>query len=109
MCMCMRASGASELRKLWHFYILKLLFLSIFCRYIRYFVGTDDMLVGLHVRQISKCTDNSPKRHYWGGGGQSGYANADGVVLGYPIQGGSVKAEWHAILPMMCEYENWYQ
>ena len=29
----MRASGASELRKFWHFYILKLLFLSIFCRY----------------------------------------------------------------------------
>ena len=25
---------ASELRKFWHFYILKLLFLSIFCRYI---------------------------------------------------------------------------
>ena len=48
-CMCMRASGASELRKCWHFYILKLLFLSIFCRYIRYFVGTNDMLVGLHV------------------------------------------------------------
>ena len=33
-CMCMRASGASELRQFWHFYILKLLFLSIFCRYI---------------------------------------------------------------------------
>ena len=48
-CMCMRASRASELRKCWHFYILKLLFLSIFCRYIRYFVGTNDMLVGLHV------------------------------------------------------------
>ena len=45
-CMCMRAS---ELRKCWHFYILKLLFLSIFCRYSRYFVGTNDMLVGLHV------------------------------------------------------------
>ena len=73
----MRASEASELRKFWYFYILKLLFLSIFCRYIRYFVGTNDMLVGLHVptnfpmyRQISKCTDKSPKRHYWGGGGQ---------------------------------------
>ena len=47
--MCMRASGASELRKFWHFYILKLLFLLIFCRYIRYFVGTNDMFVGLHV------------------------------------------------------------
>ena len=32
-CMCMRAS---ELRKFWHFYILKLLFLSIFCRYINW-------------------------------------------------------------------------
>ena len=39
----------SELRKFWHFYILKLRFLSIFCRYMRYFVGTNDMLVGLHV------------------------------------------------------------
>ena len=43
----MRASGASELRKCLHLYILKLLFLSIFCRYFRYFVGTNDMLVGL--------------------------------------------------------------
>ena len=32
--MCMRASGASELRKFWHFHILKLLFLSIFGRHI---------------------------------------------------------------------------
>ena len=68
---------ASELRKFWLFYILKLLFLSIFCRYIRYFVGTNDMLVGLHIptnfqmyRQIFKCTDKTPKKHYWGGGGQ---------------------------------------
>ena len=91
--MCMRASEASELRKFWYFYILKLLFLSIFCRYIRYFVGTNDMLVGLHVptnfpmyRQISKCTDKSPKRHYWGGGGGNcppppcGYANGVWVI-----------------------------
>ena len=33
-CMCMRASGASELWKFWHFHIPKLLFLSIFCWYI---------------------------------------------------------------------------
>ena len=45
----LRASGASELRKFWYFYILTLLFFSIFCRYSRYFVGTNDMLVGLHV------------------------------------------------------------
>ena len=85
-CMCMRLSGASELRKFWHFYILNLLFLYIFCRYIRYFVGTNDMLVGSHVptnfqmyRQISKCTDKNPKKHYWGGScppcPPSGYAN----------------------------------
>ena len=41
---------ASEHTKFSHFYIdLKLLFLSIFCWYLRYFVGTNDMLVGLHV------------------------------------------------------------
>ena len=44
-----RANGVSELRKCSHFYILKLPFLSIFCWYFRYFVGTNDMLVGLHV------------------------------------------------------------
>ena len=78
-CMCMRASEASELRKFRYFYILKLLFL-------RYFVGTSDALsykwhacrltctdkfinvpTNLSMyRQISKCTDKSPKRHYWG-------------------------------------------
>ena len=52
-CMCMRASGASELRNLWHFYILKLLFLSIFCRYIHW--------------QIT----NIPWLNFiWGGGGK---------------------------------------
>ena len=56
--MYMRASGASELRKFSHFYILKLLFLSIFCWYFRYFVGTNDMLVGLHVP-----TKKVPKKH----------------------------------------------
>ena len=40
------ASERSERgRKFWHFYILKVLFLSIFCRYFRYFVGTNDMLL----------------------------------------------------------------
>ena len=78
--MCMRASGASELRKFGHFYILTLLFLSIFCRYSRYFVGTNDMLVGLHVptnfliyRQtltLSKCmcmrlSGASELRKFW--------------------------------------------
>ena len=47
--MYMRVCGASEIRRFSNFYILKLLFLSIFCWYFRYFVGTNDMLVGLHV------------------------------------------------------------
>ena len=68
--MHMRASGASELRTFWHFYILKLLFISIFCRYFRYFVGTNDMLVGLYT-----CTDKFPnvptklRKGIIGGGG----------------------------------------
>ena len=37
--MNMRASGASELRNFSHFHILKLLFPSIFCRYLRYFAS----------------------------------------------------------------------
>ena len=46
---------ASELRKCWHFYILKVWFLSwIFCRYFRYLVGTNDTRVGL------QCTDKFP-------------------------------------------------
>ena len=69
----MRASGASALRKFSHFYILKqsLLLLSIYCRYFRYFIGTNDMLVGLHA-----CTDKFPnvptklRKNIIGGGGQ---------------------------------------
>ena len=48
---------ASELRHFWHFHILKLLFLSIFCRYNRYFVGTNGEMACLSAymyRQISK-------------------------------------------------------
>ena len=73
--MCMRASGASELRKCWHFYILNLLFLSIFCRYIRYFVGTLTCFSAHMYRQISKCTDKFPnvptkiRKSIIGGGG----------------------------------------
>ena len=114
-CMCMRASEASELRKFRYFYILKLLFLSIFCRYIRGFVGTNDMLVGLHVptnlsmyRQISKCTDKSPKRHYWGGGAiacppppPSGYAN---VVAAESERKGSVSITYYKITESMHGY-----
>ena len=45
---------ASELRNVWHFYIVTVLFLSIFCWYFRYFVGTNDMLVGF------TCTNKFP-------------------------------------------------
>ena len=39
----LRASGVHERgRKFWHFYILKVLFLSTFWRYFKYFVGTND-------------------------------------------------------------------
>ena len=51
--MFMRASGASDRRNFWHFYILKVLFLSIFCRY---------CLSANMYRQISKCTDKTPKK-----------------------------------------------
>ena len=68
-CMCMRASGASELRKFWHFYILNLLFLSIFCRYIRYFVGTNDMLVGSHVPTNFQMYRQKSEKALLGGGG----------------------------------------
>ena len=69
--MYMRANGASELRKCSHFYIsLKLLFLSIFCWYFRYFVGTNDMLVGLHVAtNFEMYRQNSEKALLAGGGG----------------------------------------
>ena len=43
---------ASELRKFSHFHILKLLFLSIFCWYFRYVVGTNDLRL--------TCTDKFP-------------------------------------------------
>ena len=69
--MYMRASRASELRKFSHFYILKLLYLSIFCRYFGYFVGTNDMLVGLHVpTNFQMYRQNSEKAFIGGGGGQ---------------------------------------
>ena len=66
--MYMRASGASE-RKILHFHILKLLFLSKFCWYFRYFVGTNGMLVGLHVpTNFQMYRQNSDKALLGGGG-----------------------------------------
>ena len=59
---------ASELRKFGHFYIvLKVLFLSIFCWYFRYFVGTNDMLVGLHVPTNFQMYRQHSEKALWGG------------------------------------------
>ena len=69
---CIRLSGASELRKLWHAYIHNLLFLLIFCR------SQSDTLSVLMVclsaqmyRHIFKCTDKNPKKHPYRGRGDS--------------------------------------
>ena len=67
--MYMRASGASELRKLLHFHIQKLVFLSIFCWYFRNFVGTNGILVGLHVPTDSQMYRQNSEN-------ASGYASA---------------------------------
>ena len=70
--MYMRANGASELRKFSRiFYILKLLFLSIFCWYFRYFVGTNDMLVGLHVATNFQMYRQNSEKTLFGGGGDT--------------------------------------
>ena len=65
-CMCMRASERAKN----FFYILKLLFLSIFCRYIRYVVGTNDMFVGLHVPTNFQMYRQNSEKALVGGGGQ---------------------------------------
>ena len=66
--MSMRASGACELRKKKsHFHTLNLLFLSIFCWYFRYFVGTNDMLVGLHVPTNFRMYRQKSEKALWEG------------------------------------------
>ena len=86
----MRASGASDFRTFSHVYILKRLFPSNFCWYFRYFVGTNDMLVGLHVpTNFQMYRQNSEKALLGVGGGggggiappPSGYANACNVEI----------------------------
>ena len=64
--MYMRASGASELR-------IFCIFTSKNCYFFPYFVGTSETLSvqltylsAYMYRQISKCTDKTPKKHYWG-------------------------------------------
>ena len=65
-----------------HFHIKKLLFLSIFCWYFRNFVGTNYILVGLHVpTDFQMYWQNSEKALLGGGGAPpppppSGYASA---------------------------------
>ena len=60
---------ASELRKSLHFHSQKLLFLSIFCWYFRNFVGTNHILVGLHVPTDFQMYRQNSEKALWGGGG----------------------------------------
>ena len=62
--MYMRVSGASELKKFSNFYILKLLFLSIFCWYFRYLI----LLVQMTCLSVYMYRQNYEKA--LGGGGQ---------------------------------------
>ena len=63
---------ASELRKILHFHIQKLLFLSIFCWYMYFsnFVGTNYILVGLHVPTDFQMYRQNSENALLGGGGQ---------------------------------------
>ena len=62
--MYMRVSGASELKKFSNFYILKLLFLSIFCWYFRYFI----LLVQMTCLSVYMYRQNYEKALGGGGG-----------------------------------------
>ena len=67
---------ASELNTFSHFHFLKVLFLSIFCWYFRYYVGTNDMLAGLNVPTIFQMyRQNSEKSFPPPPPPPSGYAN----------------------------------
>ena len=60
----MRVSGASELKKFSNFYILKLLFLSIFCWYFRYLI----LLVQMTCLSVYMYRQNYEKALGGGGG-----------------------------------------
>ena len=77
--MYMQASGASELRVFWHFHILKLLFLSIFCWHFRYFVGTNGMLIGLHIPTHFQMYRQNSEKSIMGGGGLFFWGGAPGI------------------------------
>ena len=59
---------ASKLRKFSHFYILKLLFLSIFCWYIRYSVGTKEWWLSAykHVPTVFHMYRQNSEKALWG-------------------------------------------
>ena len=63
---CERAERA---KKFSHFHIEKLLFLSIFCWYVRNFVGTNDRVVGLHVPTDFQMYQQNSEKALLGGGG----------------------------------------
>ena len=75
MCMCMRASGASELRKFWNFYILKLLFLSIFCHYIHWQITWIPWLNFIWGGGGASAPQAPPPHQYASGGGGGGKAS----------------------------------
>ena len=111
--MCMRASEASELRKFWYFYILKLLLLSIFCRYIRYFVGTNDMLVGLHVPTNFPMYRQKSEKALLGGGGGGGEAIAPPCppLATLMVFDSSIPVTWimKAVLKPMYSFGKWWK
>ena len=85
VCVCERAERAS-LQNVSFFTFLKLLFLSIFCRYIRYFVVQMTCLSAYMYRQIFKMYRQNSEKALWGGGGgvapppPSGYANGGHIM-----------------------------
>ena len=95
----MRASAASELRKFLHFHIQNRLFLSIFCWYIRNFVG-------LHVPTDFQMYQQNSEKALLGGGGAiaplppplpSGYASAYRTSrVRIPLRSGS-RARWKTL------------
>ena len=66
MYICERTERASLICFLRIVNILKVLFLSIFSWYFRYFVGTNDMLVGLNVPTNFQMYRQNSEKHYGG-------------------------------------------
>ena len=61
------------------------------CYFFQYFIGISETLsvqmtylAAYMYRQISKCTDKTPKKHYWGGGGGGGQVPSN-YCTGTPI------------------------